>query len=257
MTAPPVTGSDGVAVAVIRPRWLRSRVSDVNEDRVYTAVCLTAVVVAGAAACAWPAEVPSALQFPIIVVAGLLLAGRRLLVVYGVALAILLVWAPVDLEPVRESRLLVVLSFVAVMARHVRRRRVAGRSSAHAASAATGCSPSCATASPPVATLPDLPEGWRSASEVLSAHGDRFSGRLRRGAPEPVGEPPRDRARRRQRQGHPRRHPLAAALRCARRAARRHPLGRLPPRRERVPHPAGLGGGVRHGGAPRPRPADR
>ena len=75
---------------------------------------------------AWPSEVPSALQFPIIVVAGLLLAGRRLLVVYGVALAILLVWAPVTSNLSASRAALVVLSFVAVMARHVRRRRVAG-----------------------------------------------------------------------------------------------------------------------------------
>ena len=82
-------------------------------------------------------------------------------------------------------------------------------------------------------------------------------GRLRRGAPERLGQPARDRARRRQRQGHPCRHPVAAAVRGARRPARRHPVRGLPTGRQRVPRPAGLGGGVRHGGAPRPRPAHR
>ncbi len=175
MTAPPVTGSDAVAVAVIRPRWLRSRVSDVNEDRVYTAVCLTAVVVAGAAAMAWPDDVPSALQFPIIVVAGLLLAGRRLLVVYGVALAIILVWAPVTSNLSVSRASLVILSFVAVMAVMY----VAAESRALVGTRGFGGDRMFAELRDRISSgghLPDLPEGWRSTSEVLSAHGDRFSG---------------------------------------------------------------------------------
>ena len=80
--------------------------------------------------------------------------------------------------------------------------------------------------------------------------------RLRRGPPQPVGSPARDRAGRRQRQGHPRRHPVAAAVGGAGRAARRRsPPGDFLRGGQRVPRAAGLGGGLRHRGAPRPRPA--
>jgi hypothetical protein len=168
------SGSDGAAVPGLRPRWLRSRVSEVHEDRVYTVVCLLAVVGAGTASLLWPREIPSALQFPIIVVAGLLLAGRRLLLVYGVALGVLLAWAPfAGLSWSRAT--LVVLSFVAVMAVMY----VAAESRALLGTRGFGGDRMFADLRDRISSgghLPDLPAGWRSHSVILSAHGDRFSG---------------------------------------------------------------------------------
>ena len=167
-------GSEGVAVPELRPRWLRARVSEVHEDRVYTVVCVLAVVVVGSAALAWPNEVPSALQFPIMVIAGLLLAGRRLLLVDGVALAFLLMWLPSsDLWWSRAA--LVVVSFLAVMAVMY----VAAESRALLGTRGFGGDRMFADLRDRISSgghLPDLPAGWRSTSEILSAHGDRFSG---------------------------------------------------------------------------------
>ena len=72
-----------------------------------------------------------------------------------------------------------------------------------------------------VGRVPVLPDGWRAWSCILLRARRPLLRRLRRGPPQPLGPPARDRAGRRQRQGHPRRHPVAAAVRGARRAARR------------------------------------
>ena len=167
-------GSESVAVPGLRPRWLLARVSDAHEDRVYTVVCVLAVVAAGTASLMWPREVPSALQYPIVVVAGLLLAGRRLLVVYGVALGFLLAWAPLS-GLVWTRSALVVLSFLAVMAVMY----VAADSRAMLGTRGFGGDRMFADLRDRISSgghLPELPEGWRSSSVILSAHGDRFSG---------------------------------------------------------------------------------
>ena len=61
-------------------------IAERNPDRVYTVLFVVAVVVVGTPAHLWPMSVPSALLFPVVVAAGVVLSGRGLLVVYALTL---------------------------------------------------------------------------------------------------------------------------------------------------------------------------
>lgn len=162
------------AVAGARPAWLRSRISDVNEDRFYTAVCLLAVLLVGTAAVTWPARIPSALQFPLVVVSGLVLAGRRLLLVYVAAFAFQLLWLR-DSGLSMSRAVLVVLSFLAVMVVMY----VAAESRALVGTRGFGGDRMFADLRHRIGSggdVPALPEGWAAWASILSAHGDLFSG---------------------------------------------------------------------------------
>jgi hypothetical protein len=143
-------------------------------DRFYSVVFVVAVLVAGTAAFLWPAGVPSALLFPIIVAAGIVISGRALLVVFGLTLAFLLFWAPrSELTPPRA--VLVVFSFLSVMVLMY----YAARSRSVVGTRGFGADRMFAELRDRIALVgrvPGLPDGWKAWSCILSAHGDRFSG---------------------------------------------------------------------------------
>ena len=154
-------------------RWLgpgRSR----NADRYYTVLFIVLVAVAGSAANLWPAGVPSALLFPIVVAAGVVLSGRRLLLVYGLTLGFLFLWMPESGLTLPRAAL-VVVSFVAVMVLMY----VAAQSRALVGTRGFGADRMFAELRDRIALVgrvPVLPDGWGAWSCILSAHGDRFSG---------------------------------------------------------------------------------
>ncbi|HET6967021.1 MAG TPA: PP2C family protein-serine/threonine phosphatase [Ornithinibacter sp.] len=145
-----------------------------NADRVYTVLFVAAVVVVGTAANLWPLDVPSALLFPVVVGAGIVLVGRSLLVVFALTLGFLLAWMPRSgLLHFRSA--LVVLSFLAVMVLMT----YAARSRSLVGTRGFGADRMFAELRDRIAQVgrvPDLPEGWRATSCILSAYGDRFSG---------------------------------------------------------------------------------
>ena len=116
--------------------------------------------------------------------------------------------------------------------------------SASRARRASRCSSTCATGSAARAASRTCPPGWHAESALRSAGGTPFAGdfvvatRRRR-------RPARGGRGRRLRQGRGGRHPRAAALRRLRRPARRAAADAVPPCRQRLPAPPGLGGGLR------------
>jgi len=143
-------------------------------DRFYSVVFVVAVLVAGTAAFLWPAGVPSALLFPIIVAAGIVISGRALLLVFGLTLALLALWAPrSELTPPRA--VLVVFSFISVMVLMY----YAARSRSLVGTRGFGADRMFAELRDRIALVgrvPGLPDGWKAWACILSAHGDRFSG---------------------------------------------------------------------------------
>lgn len=162
----------GAGLPRVLTRWLGLG-SVRHADRVYTGLFVVAVVVVGIAANLWPSEVPSALLFPIVVAAGIVLVDRSLLLVFALSLGFLVLWMPGGLTYFRSF--LVVLSFVAVMvlmAYSARSRSLVGTRGFGADRMFAELRDRIAQ----VGRVPDLPEGWRATSCVLSAYGDRFSG---------------------------------------------------------------------------------
>ena len=145
-----------------------------NTDRFYTVLFVIAVVVVGVGVNLWPDAVPSALLFPVVVGAGILLSGRGLLVVYALTLGFLILWMPDSgLSPPR--RILVVLAFLSVMVLMY----FAARSRSVIGTRGFGADRMFAELRDRivlVGRVPVLPDGWRAWSCILSAHGDRFSG---------------------------------------------------------------------------------
>ncbi len=143
-------------------------------DRFYTVLFVIAVVVVGVGVNLWPDAVPSALLFPVVVGAGILLSGRGLLVVYALTLGFLILWMPDSgLSPSR--RILVVLAFLSVMVLMY----FAARSRSVIGTRGFGADRMFAELRDRivlVGRVPVLPDGWRAWSCILSAHGDRFSG---------------------------------------------------------------------------------
>jgi hypothetical protein len=145
-----------------------------NTDRFYTVLFVIAVVVVGVGVNLWPDAVPSALLFPVVVGAGILLSGRGLIVVYALTLGFLILWMPDSgLSPSR--RILVVLAFLSVMVLMY----FAARSRSVIGTRGFGADRMFAELRDRivlVGRVPVLPDGWRAWSCILSAHGDRFSG---------------------------------------------------------------------------------
>ena len=143
-------------------------------DRFYTVLFVIAVVVVGVGVNLWPDAVPSALLFPVVVGAGILLSGRGLIVVYALTLGFLILWMPDSgLSPSR--RILVVLAFLSVMVLMY----FAARSRSVIGTRGFGADRMFAELRDRivlVGRVPVLPDGWRAWSCILSAHGDRFSG---------------------------------------------------------------------------------
>jgi len=153
-------------------RWLPSRVR--NADRVYTVMFVVAVVVVGAAANVWPLGVPSALLFPVVVGAGVVLSGPRLLVVYALTVGFLLLWMP-ESGLSTPRAVLVVISFLSVMGLMC----YAARSRSVVGTRGFGADRMFAELRDRIAQVgrvPKLPDGWQAWSCIRSAHGDRFSG---------------------------------------------------------------------------------
>jgi hypothetical protein len=163
----------GVGLPRVLARWFEPDQVR-NADRFYTVLFVVAVVVVGTAANVWPMEVPSALLFPVVVGAGVVLAGRGLLAVYALTLGFLFLWMPESgLTPQRG--ILVVMSFVSVMVLMY----YAARSRSVVGTRGFGADRMFAELRDRIALVgrvPVLPEGWKAWSCILSAHGDRFSG---------------------------------------------------------------------------------
>ena len=145
-----------------------------NEDAFYTVVLLLAVVLVGSGALLYPDELPSALLFPIVVAAGLMLTGRRLLLVFGTALVFFLFWMPVSGLAYSRATLALAafLAVLAVMYVAARWRSVVGTRGFGGDRMLAELRDRIASGG----TLPTLPTGWDATSVILSAHGDRFSG---------------------------------------------------------------------------------
>ena len=166
---------NGIVVGVRRllARWFGVRASR-NADRVLLVAFVLAVAVVGTACNLWPLDVPSALLFPVIVGAGVVLAGRALVAVYLLALGFLLLWMPGSGLAYGRA-VLVVVSFLAVMALMY----YAARSRAVVGTRGFGADRMFAELRDRIAMVgrvPELPSGWKAWSCILSAHGDRFSG---------------------------------------------------------------------------------
>jgi hypothetical protein len=145
-----------------------------NPDRFYTVVFVVAVVLVGTACNVWPMGVPSALLFPIVVAAGVLVSGRGLLVVYGLTLGFLLLWAP-ESGLTKPRATLVILSFLSVMVLMY----FAARSRSLIGTRGFGADRMFAELRDRIALVgrvPVLPDAWQAWSCILSAHGERFSG---------------------------------------------------------------------------------
>ena len=163
----------GAAFPRVLTRWFGIG-SVRNADRVFTVLFVVAVVLLGTAANLWPLDVPSALLFPVVVAAGIVLSGRRLLVVFALTLGVLLPWMPRSGLLFFRSAL-VVLSFVAVMALV----SSAARSRSLVGTRGFGADRMFAELRDRIAQVgrvPVLPEGWVATSCILSANGGRFSG---------------------------------------------------------------------------------
>jgi len=167
----------GTQSGIALPRVLARRLgpgSDRNADRYYTVVFVVAVVMVGTAVNLWPTQVPSALLFPVVVAAGVVLSGRGLVVVYLLTLGFLFVWMPGSKLTVPRATL-VVLAFAAVMVLMY----FVAQSRALVGTRGFGADRMFAELRDRIALVgrvPELPAGWRAWSCIRSAHGDRFSG---------------------------------------------------------------------------------
>jgi Stage II sporulation protein E (SpoIIE) len=163
----------GPGLPRVMVRWLGPG-SARHQDRIYTGLFVVAVVVVGTAANVWPLDVPSALLFPVVVAAGIVLSGRHLLFVFALTLLFLLRWSRVSgLEAFRAA--FVLLAFVAVMVLmfySARSRSVIGTRGFGADRMFAELRDRIAQ----VGRVPELPEGWRADSCILSANGEQFSG---------------------------------------------------------------------------------
>ena len=163
----------GTGLPRVLTRWLgpgRAR----HADRIYTVLFLAAVAMLGTAANLWPRDVPSALLFPVVVAAGVVLSGRELLAVYAVTLGFLFAWMPRSGLTLPRG-VLVVMSFASVMVLMyyvARSRSLVGTRGFGADRMFAELRDRIAL----VGRMPVLPDGWQAWSCVLSAHGDRFSG---------------------------------------------------------------------------------
>ena len=120
---------------------------------------------------------------------------------------------------------------------------------------ASRCSSTCATGSSSRAASRTC---RRLARRVRARLGRRYGVRRRLRRRHPASPDPARAGRgRRLRQGRGGRHPRAAALRRLRRPARRAAAAAVPPGRQRLPAPPGLGRGLRHRHPPLPRPRRR
>jgi hypothetical protein len=163
----------GAGLPRVLTRWLTPNTVR-NPDRVYTVALIVAVVLVGTAANVWPSDVPSALLFPVVVAAGVLISGRSLLVVYALTLGFLLLWMP-ESGLTKPRAALVILAFVSVMALMY----YAARSRSIVGTRGFGADRMFAELRDRIAMVgrvPGLPEGWKAWACILSAHGDRFSG---------------------------------------------------------------------------------
>ncbi len=163
----------GAGLPRVLGRWLGPG-SERHGDRYYTVVFLVVVVVLGTAVNLWPDGIPSALLFPVVVGAGVVLSGIRLLVTYAVTLAFLLLWMPESGLSI-SRRFLVVLSFGSVMVLMF----YAARSRSVIGTRGFGADRMFAELRDRIAMVgrvPALPDGWNAWSCIRSAHGDRFSG---------------------------------------------------------------------------------
>ena len=145
-----------------------------NADRYYTALFIVVVLVVGCATIVWPAQVSTALLFPVVVAAGVVLSGRGLLVVYALTFVVLFLWLP-DSDLGRARGALALLSFAAVMGLMF----YAARSRSVVGTRGFGADRMFAELRDRIAMVgrvPVLPDGWRAWACIRSAHGDRFSG---------------------------------------------------------------------------------
>ncbi|WP_377643628.1 PP2C family protein-serine/threonine phosphatase [Oryzobacter terrae] len=131
-------------------------------------------VVLGILIIRFPADVPFALLFPVVVIAGLLLVPRRLVRIYVVVAVVLALWGPrSNLGLLRFALVFVAICVVMVM------MVLAARSRARVGTRGFGGDRMFADLRDRIASvgrMPALPEGWTAVSCVLSAHGERFSG---------------------------------------------------------------------------------
>ena len=118
VAARPVTSSVRVGDIETEPTGrlgLPGRMAEGNEDRVYTVLLVILMGLIGIPVILWPTAVPSALLFPVAVMSGLILSGRRLLWVYGAISVVFLLWIPnSDLRPSRS--IMAILAMLSVMA---------------------------------------------------------------------------------------------------------------------------------------------
>ncbi len=164
--------SSAIGLPRVLARWLGPG-SERNADRYYTVVFIVAVTVVGVASNLRPLDVPISLMFPVLVAAGVVLSGRGLLIVFGLTIAFLGLWAPGGLSPPRA--VLVGLSFLAVMVLMY----YAAQSRSLVGTRGFGSDRMFAELRDRIALVgrvPALPDGWRAWSCIRSAHGDRFSG---------------------------------------------------------------------------------
>ena len=155
-------------------RLLAARWVGLRSERTLVVVFLVVIVALSVSAYLWPDEVPISVLFPIVVLAALLLSPRPLSYVYGVTLVGVAAWMTrSDLGPVRllflGVSMLVVMWMMSVSARS---RSLVGTRGFGGDRMFAELRDRIAS----VGTVPDLPEGWKAYSCILSAYGDRFSG---------------------------------------------------------------------------------
>lgn len=155
-------------------RFFTTRWIGLGSERALLVAFLAAVVGLSLAVVRWPTEVPISLLFPLVVLSALLLSPRRLALVYVVALAGVGLWMPRSgIGLLRSSLLLVSMCLVMwVMVVSARSRSTVG-------TRGFGGDRMFAELRDRISSggrVPDLPEGWRAGSCILSAYGDRFSG---------------------------------------------------------------------------------
>ncbi len=150
------------------------RFAGIDQGRYLTVLLVVAVAVIGVGAVLWADVVPISLLFPLLVVSGLVLEPRRLAVVLGAAVAVVVAWAPDALiAPVRVAG--VIVAFGLVMWQSV----VIARSRALVGTRGLGGDRMFAELRDRIVQggrVPPMPPGWVATSSILSAHGDRFSG---------------------------------------------------------------------------------
>lgn len=155
-------------------RWAALRRVANESERTLEVLFVVVTVVVGVLIYSYPADIPFALLFPLIVVAGLLLVPRRLVRVYVVVAVVLVAWA--GRSGLGAVRLVLVgLAIAVVMVMMV----LAAQSRARVGTRGFGGDRMFADLRDRIASvgrMPALPDGWKATSCVLSAHGERFSG---------------------------------------------------------------------------------